>query len=312
MKKIAISILFLFVLLNAHGQYESFFGRESWEYNIVYRMTCKDYNPNALGACCRTFSFVYHRDDTVRIGEKTYYKTNSYDVFLREDTVTGRLYGRYSTVETDDEYVLCDLSLSVGDTMVIPGGVLTVYGDKPMVVDSITCVFGKKVIHLKALQEDDDYFFGAFNAPWMMEGYNISLRFMEGVGPIFGIVPTFEFSFENDLGLLLCMHKDDTLCHMTHETLGCNQYGADIPEHSQSFLQVFPNPTSGNITIAFSKGKVISGHVTVRDMVGQICKQLSVTDKNITIDVSSLPQGVYMLTFTDEKNNINTKKFIKR
>ena len=231
--------------------------------------------------------------------------------FLREDTVTGRLYGRYSNVETDEEYVLCDLSLSVGDTLLIPGGLLTVYGDKPMVVDSVTHIFGKKVIHLKALQEDDDYYFGAFNAPYMRE-YNISLRFIEGIGPTFGIVPTFEFSFENDLGLLLCMHKDDTLHYMTHETLGCNQCGADIPEYSQSIPQVFPNPTIGNITMAFCTEKVTSGLVIVRDMVGRICKQLSVTDTNITLDVSSLPKGVYMLTFTDKKNKIHTTKFIKR
>lgn len=298
------------------GQYESFFGGESWEYHIDYMMTCytEDYDPNVFSTCCATFSFLFHHDDTVAIGDYSYYyHYHPYDnikhVCLREDTANGRLYARYDTVADADEFLLCDLSLSVGDTFVLPEGIWSVGGDKIMVVDSITYVSGKKVIHL-TLQNGHDFFFATSNVSWMEE-YNISLRFMEGIGPIFGIYPTSAVSFEPHLGLLLCMHKDDTLCYMTHEALGCEQYGAGMPEYPQSFLRVSPNPTSGKVTLAFVTEEEISGQVVVRDMAGRVHTLLSVAGNYNVLDLSSLPQGIYMLTFIDDKNRFVTKKLIK-
>lgn len=296
-----------------YAQYESFFGDESWEYNIDYLKTCytNDYNPNVFGACCCTNKFKFYKNDTIRIGNHIFFKSNlTQGVYLREDTVSGRLYGRYSTVETDDEYLLCDMSLSVGDTFTIPEGIWGLGGDMHMVVDSVVLVSGKKIIHL-TLNKYYDCFFGTSSVSYMTN-YNISLRFMEGIGPMFGICPTSFFSYENDLGLLLCLHKDDTLNYMTHETLGCAQFGAGVPDYPQHFIHVYPNPVDEQIIIEFPTTKEIHGSVMVRDMTGRVCRQFTV-DKNICLfDISSLPRGAYLLTFTGEDNRKITKKIMKR
>lgn len=302
----------------ARGQYESFFGRESWEYHIDYLMTCymDDYDPNVFNACCETYSFDFHRDDTLRIGDNVYYhKALHYyyldDVFLREDTVTGRLYGRYDT--EGEEYLLCDMTLSVGDTFVLPDGSAQWNPhDYMMLVDSVSYTNGRKVIHLSIIDCDYEPFYDAESAPYMMSEYNISLRFMEGIGPIFGICPTSAFSLERTFGLLLCMHKDDTLCYMTHETLGCSQHGAGVPLYPQDYLQVYPNPVQGVVSLEFFTEEEIVGTVTVRDLVGRVCRQFTVTDKKLSLDISYLQPGVYMLTFTDEKNGVVTKKIVKQ
>lgn len=317
MKKTLILIAVFCTLLSAHAQYESFFGGESWKYDIDYLMTCyvNDYDPNVFNTCCETYSFVFHGDDTLRVGDNVYYhKALHYyyldDVLLREDTVSGRLYGRYST--GGEEYLLCDMSLSEGDTFILPNG--SVHWNPynyMMLVDSVSYVNGKKVIHLSLMDCVYELFYDPESAPYMSE-YNISLRFMEGVGPIYGICPTSAFSLEKAFGLLLCMHKDDTLCYMTHETLGCNQYGAAIPQYPQSYLQVYPNPVAGQLFLEFVTEEEVSGTVIIRDMVGRVCRMFAVSDKKQSFDVSFLQPGVYMLTFMDEKNRTVTKKIVKQ
>ena len=316
--------LFLLALLvvasgfsqRAHAQYQSFFSQNTWEYNIVYTMTCyiEDTDPFALSACCSTFPYRFHHNDTVCIGNQPYYRADDpfpwdgLDTYLREDTLTGQLYARFSSNESDEEYLLCDMSLSVGDTFILPEGLQwTFYGKKTMVVDSISYMSGYKVIHLRNLGAGDA-FYPSHPDP-TLANWNISLRFMEGIGPIFGIHPPV--SLETDMGLLLCMHKDDTLFYMTHEHLGCNQYGADIAEYPKSFMQVHPNPTLGLITLEFFSGDEISGVVVIRDLTGRVCLQKTINNSVTSIDVSQLSPGTYILTYTGAENKTITKKIIR-
>ena len=216
------------------GGYESFFGNNTWEYNIYYRQTCftDDYDPNLFNACCMTETFKYHISDTLRVLGKSYYNGKALysaaSTFLREDTLNGRLYARYSSNE--DEFLLCDMSLSEGDTFTIPSNsVWNNYYDDGinMIVDSVTSVSGRKVIHLTWVS---DYYVADpyYESSDYLRQYNVTLRFMEGVGPIYGICPTSLVAMEITLPLLLCMHKDDTLAYMTHEDLGCYQSGSDV------------------------------------------------------------------------------------
>ena len=300
----------------AHAQYQSFFSQNTWEYNIVYTMTCytDDADPSAFGVCCATFPYRFHYTDTVRIGDQTYYRADDpfpwdgLGTYLREDTLSGQLYGRFSSNESDEEYLLCDMSLSVGDTFILPEGLRwTFYGEKLMIVDSITYMSGSKVIHLRKLGAGDA-FYPSSPDPYLTN-WNISLRFMEGIGPIYGIHPPV--SLEPDMGLLLCMHKDDTLFYMTHEHLGCSQYNADIQEYQESFMRVHPNPTSDLIILDFSSEDKIGGVVVIRDLTGRVCLQKDITNSMSPIDISFLSPGTYMLTYVGTKNQIITKKIIR-
>lgn len=321
MRKIIIVFALLCALSPARAQYESFFGRESWEYAAAYYVTCytDEYDPHALGPCTETFNFSFNHDDTLNIDGNTYYSYchddyfNYFSIFLREDTVNGRLFARYSTDEAEDEYLLCDLSLSVGDTFVLTSGSVN-WGyyeeNMKMVVDSIGYPSGKKVIYLSLLDCNYWHFYNTYAAPYMTSEFNISLRFMEGVGPMYGVCPPY--SWMETAGALLCLHKDNNLYYMTHETLGCFQSTCDIPLFPESSLQVYPNPTSDQVTLEFITEEEVSGTVIVRDIVGRVCRLFSVNDKKTVLDVSVLPQGVYMLTFIDQRNRRITKKFVKQ
>lgn len=320
MKKLITLFALLCALLPARAQYESFFGRESWEYAAAYYVTCytDEYDPHALGPCTETFNFSFNHDDTLNINGNTYYSYchddyfNYFSIFLREDTVNGRLFARYSTDETENEYLLCDLSLSVGDTFVLSSGSVH-WGyyeeDMKMVVDSIGNPSGRKVIYLTLLNGYSLFYGG--DVPYMTNEFNISLRFMEGVGPMYGVCPPNYYGMENT-GALLCLYKDNNLYYMTHETLGCDQSTSDVPLYPGSSLQIYPNPTSNQVTLEFITEEEVSGTVIVRDIVGRVCRRFSVNDKKTALDLSSLPQGVYTFTFVDQQNRKITKKIVKQ
>ena len=318
-RRFAAAMAFLALLcasFHARAQYMSFFSKGNWGYTIdYYEPACymDEYHPEFFPFCNETFSFVFYHEDTIRIGDKIYYKEGfSYsDAYLREDTVNGRLYARYSTDLVDDEYLLCDLSLSVGDTFVLPDGSAnwSSYGDRIMVVDSVGYPSGKKVIYLSSCNYNNEIFYtSTYFSP---ADFNISLRFMEGVGPMYGVNPAPP-QYTHHLGLLLCLYKDDSLYYMTHETLGCFQSTADIPLYPESCLQVYPNPTNDQVTLEFITEEEVSGTEIIRDMVGRVCRQFSVNDKKTTLELSSLPQGAYMLTFIDQQNRKITKKIVKQ
>lgn len=296
---------FLLILGHAHAQYESFFGQQTWSYNEVHPLICytEDYDPNLIG-CCITEIYNFNKDDTVNLNDTLYYQSTFYgplySVYLREDTINGRLYGRYYIDNYEKEYLICDMSLSVGDTFVLRNGhelEWDYYGDYEMLVDSITYISEKKIIYLKPN-------FG------LMTSINVTMRFMEGIGPIFGIRPHHWYE-QGGGAVLLCLHKDEELFYMTHEDLGCYQNGGGINDYFQTSLNIYPNPASENITLEFTTENEVSGTVIVRDIIGRVCKQVDINSKTNVISVSDLPQGVYILTFMDENMRKLSKKFVK-
>jgi len=318
MKKQALTLALLLALaLAGRGQYESFFGNESWEYNVVYYYTCytSDYIPDALGPCTKTVPFKFNRGDTFYIGNNQYYFFHlDYhpQIFLREDTVNGRLYARYSSNEEDEEYLICDMSLTEGDTFVLYNWALHDYyyfnWDKIFIVDSVRYPMGKKVIYFSWINAG-----GSEGLYHNNSSYNITMRFMEGVGPIYGVCPPFVIPFcaEPYFGALLCLHKDDTLCYMTHETLGCDQTCANVQSRSNPQIRIYLNPATQYITIESDMGEELSGKVIIRDVVGRVWWQQNVSGQIVHIPVAVLPKGVYLITLFNKKQNTLTKKIVK-
>ena len=308
MKHKFILLGLLFLIGYAHAQYESFFGQQTWSYNELHPLICytDDYDPHLIG-CCITETYNFNKDDTVSLNDTLYYQSTFYGpwhyVYLREDSINGRLYGRYYIDNYEKEYLICDMSLSVGDTFILNNGhelMWFSYGEFKLLVDSITYLSGKKIIYLNYLEYD--FFF--------LDFVNVTLRFMEGIGPIYGIRPSHKYE-QSGGAVLLCLHKDEELYYMTHEDLGCYQYGGKINEYPQNYINIYPNPANQNITMDFTTENEVKGIIVIRDVIGRVCKQVDIYSKTNTISISDLPQGVYILTFMDENNRKLTKKVIK-
>ena len=351
MKKTLTSTLLLLGLLNTHGQYMSFFGDSTWKYQVTYiTQPPEDYlnyppeEPNLLGVYCRTLIFNYRKDNCHPHGYSCvplqqghgYDWTVQGDELLSEDTMYGRLY------QAGGGFLICDMSLSEGDTFRYDGTCYTFYHGSyakddnlkewikidtirfTMIVDSVRYISSRKTIYLSLLDHLDDYFFGTGNGGRLSD-YNLSIRFIEGIGPTYGMATDCMYPHVDSLGnwdhwykyldpwlgLLQCMYKDDTLVYMTHESLGCYQTCVGLQEYPQPIMNLYPNPATQYVVLDMSTGEGMDGMVMITDMLGRQCLQQKVEGTSVRISVSNLPTGMYFLTYTDG-NRKSTKKFMKR
>ena len=360
---VASWIALLLASFPASAQYLSFFGDSTWEYNI----TCIsqppiDYvnnppeEPNQLGVYCVTFSYRFqkehHADSNYWHGDcpaeeafvSVYNNTIDYgdaQVTLYEDTLHGRLY------QGNHHKLICDMSLSEGDTFVLKGICNNPCVDSPgdyypwdsslnlsfdiyMLADSVRYIYGRKVIFLSLIDHQDDYFFGT-GSSGQLSDYHLSIRFIEGVGPTYGFHQFCEYPITPDISvniayyyfypwlpLLQCMYKDDSLVYLAHEDLECSQtcfgdnsyFWEDVPTHSQAVMNLYPNPVTQYVILDMSTGEEMTGLVVITDMLGRQCFQQRVEGDKCQIEISDLPAGMYFLTYTDGKRKV-TKKFLK-
>lgn len=214
MKKLFTIIAILCALLPARAQYMSFFGDSTWRYQVTYiTQPPEDYSnyppeqPNQLGVYCKTLSYSFRRDNYIN---GSYYLSVPLqcsdwnwgiedEAIISEDTVFGRLY--------QSNYLICDMSLSEGDTFVHKGMCFNFYHgcygpddidvyrqwiqtdtiSFRMIVDSVRYVSNRKIIHLSLLDHQEDYFFGTGNGN-LLSDYHLSIRFIEGIGPTYGLL----------------------------------------------------------------------------------------------------------------------------
>lgn len=357
---VAVFLPLLLALFPARGQYMSFFGDSTWKYNVTYiSQPPMDYvnnppdEPNQLGVYCITYQYQYQKDYhpqpsstswPIPLDEVYTSIFHSWDSSLLsfrhyplyEDTNHGRLYGW-------EQILLCDMSLSTGDTFLLQN-VCTwadpIHGfpweatpsfDISMLVDSIGYEDGRKVIFLSLIDHQDDYFFGTGNGGLLSE-YNLSIRFIEGIGPTYAFIGDCGFHATTDqtfgsqqyfyfypwLPLFQCMYKDDSLVYMAHEDLECVQtcFGdntyiwEDVPGYSTAVVNLYPNPATQYVVLDLSTGEELRGTVSITDMLGKLCIQQKAEGTRFQCNVSNLPTGMYFLTYTDGKMKI-MKKFLK-
>jgi hypothetical protein len=88
--------------------------------------------------------------------------------------------------------------------------------------------------------------------------------------------------------------RDTTSCHVL--------YRVDVDEVKQPELSIYPNPSDGKFQVENPNRFVVNG--ALFNTLGIKIKDLSFSESNATpIDLSSQPDGVYVLLLVDEKGN---------
>ena len=312
----------------AHAQYQSFFGDSITEYYIGgYYVT---YDPDFFGV--ETYEYLWNRSDTISFNQQTYYFIPNrygwdhyYDVnfYIREDTVTGRIY-RY-VPEFDLEELICDMSLALGDTFYMPYfinyyGALD-YQKIPIVADSIWFENGKKMIRFSK-----SYLFPSLD-PWDAIPRFISYKiqnvvFVEGVGPNFTPFGWHDGHDDCPGGnssnwwgfypILLCAHKDEELVYMADERAGCWQSPpAKIDDKERILFRLYPNPVKNSLTLQFEDGIALNGMLYITNMYGCVVHSQQVNDARMRVNVRSLSAGSYIATYfvNGKKSSV---KFVKQ
>ncbi len=74
-------------------------------------------------------------------------------------------------------------------------------------------------------------------------------------------------------------------------------------------VKAYPNPTNESLILSFEA--LVEGEVMISDQAGKIILTKKIQDKKISIDVSWLANGTYVLTFTDETSAKHSLKILK-
>jgi hypothetical protein len=75
-------------------------------------------------------------------------------------------------------------------------------------------------------------------------------------------------------------------------------------------LQVYPNPTTGDITVNFNNVTIQSVNVT--DLDGRVVKSINVHNKLVEMDLSMLKNGIYLMIITTEKGSVQKRITVQK
>jgi hypothetical protein len=109
---------------------------------------------------------------------------------------------------------------------------------------------------------------------------------------------------QNDITLY---YPNNMICQVDTGTV-CN-FTVSLPEQkSENYFSLIPNPATNEIKIENAKSKIES--VEVFDVMGQL-QTSNFKPQTISVEVSSLAQGIYFVRVRTEKGSI-TRKLIKQ
>ena len=289
-----ITKVFLLLLLAVWGNvkaqgYQSYFGADSTRLNI--HISCIDFDP--------TIYLIINSPDTITINNQIYhqgfpqgYYSEIFEDFgdnhfyFREDTASGRLY-RYIP-QLDEELLLCDMSLLVGDTFTFSDH----WGTYHAVVASISYENERKVIHFK-------------------NGPIYDLAFYEGVFPIYFPIGYCDY-YADCLFSLLCEYKngDHIFINPHIDTCFINN-PMSIHERPQQPMSIYPTIAHPAETVHLKSWDPIS-EIILFDLYGRKVPAFCgiESSNHWTMAIPSQNTGVYIVRITTRKGIYYEKIFV--
>ncbi len=270
----ATRIYTLFALLLMAGgvtmqaqEYESYFGTDSTRLNVL--QYCIDWVSTGYMEINTADTVYVNGHDYLHATPRGFFFENA-ELYFREETSTGRLY-RYFPMIDEEEVLLCDMTLTVGDTFE--------YTDEwethQAVVESVSFENGRKVIRFAPIY---DYY------------YHDVLTFREGIFPNnFPIGYLDYYDCENNL---LCEYKDGEQVFENPEYNTCYIDETSVQEQGQQQVSLCPNPAKGKVIIE----GIQPAEVQVYNALGQLVKTVRGMNE---IDIEGFAEGVYLLRITD-------------
>jgi hypothetical protein len=210
--------------------------------------------------------------------------------FLREDVENRIVYALILSPSTmgcdtlNDEYILFDFSYQVGDT-------------------SYLCSLTEELGPCELTDMWNEYLYGKDRNIFQFGGFAAS--FIDGVGHEFGLLESPVWNISGGVNTNLY-----TYCRGTDEECGVVYVKIDDPFVRNSF-SIFPNPASDLVYLHF---KDIRNHgvIKIQDVSGR-CFLKTITNDEVKLDISGIPEGMYFVSISDGNNVFSSKKlFILR
>jgi hypothetical protein len=257
------------------------------------------------GLCVNWYNSIYYIDGTIEFNGKVFYKifetgdfyqaigsppgpcnqTYSYSGVYRGSirSENGKTYELYE----NEEYLLMDFTLNAGDTLfsyITPG----------LVIESIDSV----LVGTKYRKRFNFLDWGEFN--WMIEGVGHAFGLFEPMGVALSFSSEFHCYGENNVPLF-----GDLNCTLN---VGYEDFSAQ-----NNNVSIYPNPTSGRITIEASELTNTIKSYFLTDMYGRMIFEKNIESVNslFEIDLDNYKSGIYFLRISTDNQGIIFRKIIK-
>ena len=103
-------------------------------------------------------------------------------------------------------------------------------------------------------------------------------------------------------------------CNSPEEVIAACEVGLDEPTvvYRQSSISIYPNPSSNVITIELLSNKPMKNtFLTIYYLSGQELSSYRFLDKQMVLDVSALPKGIFLVKVKDDRT-VEVGKFVKQ
>lgn len=252
------------------GQNQSIFGDFQTTWNYI-SLTCDVANVT---------TYVHEKDTT--IDNIPYHLINDWGL-LRESDLNAKLW--YRSFDDEEEFLLMDLSLNIGDTFLL--------SSVEFIVDTIYTEDSLKVIEF-------DYI--PLNC-----GFYERLKFKEGKGPNL----CFDFllsAIESKSKLLRCHTKDSiTINYLEQFGFGsdCSRDLVSAENLEIGTIQIFPNPFNDYIIVRFNDTKQRT--IEIYNINGLRILNKTTTLNYLDINTEDLLKGVYIIRVKESDVTVNFK-----
>ena len=202
-----------------------------------------------------------------------FYKNGTRHIYVRENRSTGKSYSYNKQTQSED--LLFDFSLQVGDTFPHTG-----------VIENI------EIVNINGIERRQLTF----------NNYGIKHAWIEGIGSTgLGLSPYF--TDPNWRQLICVTNEGNNVYEHAFHGVTCNSFTEYTPTSIFS-LNINPNPVHDRLKVEYS---VPFEKIRIFNLNGQCVLQSTQTD----IDVSALPQGMYILRAVTTTATPLQAKFIK-
>lgn len=217
------------------------------------------------------------------------YAINQYAGCYRNDSINKKVFFIYPMTSSDT--LLYDFNLSIGDT--VPPSPLNDNGNIVNIVTNIDSVYLGNV-YRKRYQLDSCMF-------------PQQLYYIEGIGSTFGLLSTTRCPFE-EIYNLLCF-TENSLTVFPNNTTTCSVVTSITEKLYASKFSVFPNPTSGTITITTD---LQSYNISIFNSTGQLVLKKNIISHSYLFDISELPSGLYLIQFSENDEQLYKQTLIRQ
>jgi hypothetical protein len=138
-------------------------------------------------------------------------------------------------------------------------------------------------------------------------------QWIDSTGGMGGMLHNWNLKVGEDGYSLLCYEENGILQYHNPSPFYTHCYvttGMDNPLKKECIISLSPNPANDKLVIQ-RKDNNSPGNIIIQDELGRTCFRENHFTRG-TIDVSTFPEGIYFLRYSDEKTFSQTKFIIRR